>query len=98
MHSDAEALGQFWADPYAFTPPNGEPLSRFEARVLGSLQRLARAHDGQRLLLVTHGGVMRLLLARARGLPRKDLLQVNVGYAERFRLRLDADGQWLELP
>lgn len=98
MHSDAEALGQFWADPYAFTPPNGEPLSRFEVRVLGSLQRLAQAHDGQRLLLVTHGGVMRLLLARARGLPRKDLLQVNVGYAERFRLRLDADGQWLELP
>lgn len=98
MHSDAEALGQFWADPYAFTPPNGEPLSRFEVRVLGGLQRLAQAHDGQRLLLVTHGGVMRLLLARARGLPRKDLLQVNVGYAERFRLRLAADGQWLELP
>lgn len=98
MQSDAEALGQFWADPYGFTPPNGEPLQQFEARVLAALQRLQHNHAGERLLLVTHGGVMRLLLARARGLPRQDLLQVNVGYAQRFRLSLVADGQLTELP
>nr|WP_313406190.1 alpha-ribazole phosphatase family protein [Pseudomonas sp.] len=98
METHAEALGQFWADPYAFTPPNGEPLLQFEARVLAALQSLVQAYAGQRLLLVTHGGVMRLLLARARGLPRQDLLQVNVGYAQRFRLSLDADGRLAELP
>ena len=98
METDAEALGRFWADPYAFTPPNGEPLLHFEARILAALQRLQQRHAGERLLLITHGGVMRLLLARARGLPRQDLLQVNVGYAQRFRLRLDADGQLAELP
>lgn len=98
METDAEALGRFWADPYAFTPPNGEPLLQFEARVLAAVEGLATAYVGQRLLLVTHGGVMRLLLARARGLPRQDLLQVNVGYAQRFRLSLDADGQLTELP
>lgn len=98
METDAEALGRFWADPYGFTPPNGEPLPAFEARVLDALRRLYQAHAGERLLLVTHGGVMRLLLARARGLPRQELLQVNVGYAQRFRLRLDADGQLTELP
>jgi alpha-ribazole phosphatase len=98
METDAEALGRFWADPNAFTPPNGEPLLHFEARILAALQRLQQRHAGERLLLITHGGVMRLLLARARGLPRQDLLQVNVGYAQRFRLRLDADGQLAELP
>lgn len=97
MESDAEALGCFWADPYAFTPPNGEPLLQFEARVLDALLGLVKAYAGQRLLLVTHGGVMRLLLARARGLSRQDLLQVNVGYAQRFRLSLDAEGQLTEL-
>lgn len=98
MHSDAEALGQFWADPYAFTPPNGEPLLQFEARILAAIRRLQQNHAGERLLLITHGGVMRLLLARARCLPRQELLQVNVGYAQRFRLSLDADGQLTELP
>lgn len=27
MDGHSEALGRFWADPYAFTPPGGEPLS-----------------------------------------------------------------------
>nr|WP_256834897.1 alpha-ribazole phosphatase family protein [Pseudomonas oleovorans] len=98
MGSDAEALGRFWADPYAFTPPNGEPLLQFEARILAAIRRLQQNHAAERLLLITHGGVMRLLLARARCLPRQELLQVNVGYAQRFRLSLDADGQLTELP
>lgn len=98
MQSEAEALGRFWADPYGFTPPAGEPLERFEARILHTLRRLYRDHAGRRLLLITHGGVMRLLLARARGLPREQLLQVNVGHAQRFRLALDAQGRLTELP
>ncbi|MHA6493910.1 alpha-ribazole phosphatase family protein [Pseudomonas borbori] len=97
MQTDADDLGRFWADPYAFTPPGGEPLLAFEVRVLGALQRLHALHAGERLLLITHGGVMRLLLARARALPRSALLQVNVGYAERLRLTLDGRGTLREL-
>ena len=97
MQTVADDLGRFWADPYAFTPPQGEPLLRFEARVLGALQRLQARHAGERLLLITHGGVMRLLLARARGLPRSGLLQVNVAHAARFRLNLDGAGALTEL-
>jgi len=80
MDTDAERLGLFWNDPYAFTPPNGEPVIEFSSRVLGAVQRLHQAYADERLLLVTHGGVMRLLLAQARGLPREQLLQVAVGH------------------
>lgn len=97
MQTSAAELGRFWSDPYGFTPPEGEPLLAFEARILGALQRLQARHSGQRLLLVTHGGVIRLLLARARGLPRNDLLQVAVGHAERFQLCLDQQGELREL-
>jgi alpha-ribazole phosphatase len=90
MASDAEGLGRFWADPYAFTPPDGEPLVDFEARVLDALERLHARFAGRHLLVVTHGGVMRLLLARARGLPRGDLLQVEVGHGALQRLRAGA--------
>lgn len=89
MQTSATELGLFWNDPYGFTPPEGEPLLAFEARILAAVQRLQARHAGERLLLVTHGGVIRLLLARARGLPRRDLLQVNVAHAERFRLSLN---------
>jgi len=86
MQTDAEALGLFWADPYAFTPPESEPMAHFEARVLAGLERIQREFAGQRVLLIGHGGVMRLLLARARGLPREQLLQVEVGHGALFQL------------
>jgi alpha-ribazole phosphatase len=97
IKTDAAALTQFWEDPYAFTPPEGEPLLEFEARVLGALQHLYERHKGQSVLLVTHGGVMRLLVARARGMHRNGLLQVSVGFAQRFRLSLDVQGVLKEL-
>ncbi|WP_330208011.1 MULTISPECIES: alpha-ribazole phosphatase family protein [unclassified Pseudomonas] len=92
METDAEALGLFWADPYAFTPPQGEPVSEFAARVLGAVARLHQAHAGERILLISHGGVMRLLLAQARGLPREQLLNVEVAHASLFALSVEADG------
>jgi len=92
METDADELGRFWADPYAFTPPGGEPLVDFEARVLEALQRLHAEYRGQQLLVVTHGGVMRLLLARARGLPRAHLLQVSVAHGQRVHLQFDGHG------
>ena len=92
METDAEGLGLFWADPYSFTPPDGEPVSDFSARVLGAISRLQQAYAGQRVLLISHGGVMRLLLARARGLPREQLLNVDVAHGGLFSLQVAADG------
>ena len=96
MESDAEALGLFWADPYAFTPPQGEAVSDFAARVLGAIARLHRAYAGERVLLISHGGVMRLLLAQARGLPREQLLSVEVAHASVFSLTVEANGSLKE--
>ncbi|KQZ92306.1 alpha-ribazole phosphatase family protein [Pseudomonas sp. Root562] len=92
MKTDAQALGLFWADPYAFTPPDGEPVADFSARVLAAVARLQAAYAGERVLLISHGGVMRLLLAQARGLPREQLLGVEVGHGALFSLSVDADG------
>ncbi|MEN5310638.1 alpha-ribazole phosphatase family protein [Pseudomonas koreensis] len=96
METDADALGRFWADPYAFTPPQGEPVSAFAARVLGAVARLQEACAGERVLLISHGGVMRLLLAQARGLPREQLLNVEVAHASLFALTVAADGSLKE--
>lgn len=97
METDAEGLGLFWADPYSFTPPEGEPVSDFSHRVLGAVSRLHQAYAGQRVLLISHGGVMRLLLAQARGLPREQLLNVEVGHGGLFRLQVAAGGQLKEV-
>ncbi len=94
MESQADLLGRFWADPYAVTPPNGEPMQAFEARVLGAVQRLVHEGQGRHLLVVTHGGVMRLLLARARDLAPARLLEVEVAHGQLCSLQVTlVDGQ-----
>lgn len=44
-------------DP-GYVIPRGESGAAFGARVLGALERIARAHAGLRLAVVTHGGVL----------------------------------------
>jgi alpha-ribazole phosphatase len=96
METDAEALGLFWADPYSFTPPQGEPVSEFSSRVLAAVARLHNTYAGDRVLLISHGGLMRLLLAQARGLPREQLLNVEVAHGAVFALTVEADGSLKE--
>ncbi len=98
METDAEDLGRFWSDPYGFTPPDGEPVERFAARVLAAVSRLRQRYAGQRVLLISHGGVMKVLLAQARGLPREQLLQVEVAHGALFALQVAADDGLREAP
>lgn len=87
MDDQADALAAFWNDPYGFTPPDGEPMPQFSERVWAALAQLERDYAEQTILLITHGGVMRLLLAAARGLPPSQLLQVEVAHGALHRLR-----------
>lgn len=97
MATDSAGLTSFWQDPYAYTPPAAESMLDFEQRVMRALDGL-QVHAGKSILLITHGGVIRLLVARARGLPRHELMQVEVNHAERFRLSLDTSGRLEALP
>jgi alpha-ribazole phosphatase len=67
-------------------------VADFSARVLAAVERLHERHVGERVLLISHGGVMRLLLAQARGLPREQLLNVEVGHGALFSLAVEANG------
>ncbi len=50
-------------------PPGGESNLQFHARAIGALQALAKAHAGQRIAVVTHGGVLDMLWRTVHGLP-----------------------------
>ncbi|BAL97958.1 histidine phosphatase family protein [Rubrivivax gelatinosus] len=50
-----------------FALPGGESVRDFSTRVLGAVARLAAAHEGGRVAVVTHGGVLDMLWRHARG-------------------------------
>jgi broad specificity phosphatase PhoE len=52
-----------------FAWPSGESYREFRSRVLQAVQALASAHVGERIVLVTHAGVITQLLGALHGAP-----------------------------
>ncbi len=85
-----EALARFWRDPVAPPPPGGEPMAEFHARVREAWHHWCREAAGQRVLVVCHGGVIRMILAEVMGIPlTRSFSVLAVPYACRSRVRID---------
>jgi alpha-ribazole phosphatase len=85
VHS--EALRQFWDDPWHHPPPQGETLASFETRIHEAWSSILARPAQRPLLIVTHGGVIRLLLCAAQRRPRSQLLHLEVPNASLHRLK-----------
>lgn len=90
LQQDAARLLKYWQDPENNTPPNGEPLAAFESRVLAAWNSNI-THDKEHLLIVTHGGVLRIILRHILSLPHSSLFKINIPYAclSRFEVLKD---------
>lgn len=53
----------FLDDPQQHTPPKGESLTDFCERVIQSFQQLVSQHRSKKIILLTHAGVIRTLVA-----------------------------------
>lgn len=85
---EADPHMRLWTqNPEQYAPTGGEALANFAERINRSLDRLLRDYAGQHLLIITHGGVIRLLLTQALGLPRSQLREMAVPYAHFVKLR-----------
>ncbi|MEK6750271.1 MAG: histidine phosphatase family protein [Pseudomonadota bacterium] len=69
------------AAPVQYTPPQGEQLADLRARLLGGLHGLIERHRGEAIILVTHVGPIRALIAEAFGVPLEQSRQLHVDYA-----------------
>lgn len=87
-HEIPEAdLARFWEDPAGFDPPGAEPFADFSARVLAAWDQIRR-HGSPHTLVITHGGVIRVILASLLMMPAQALLLIEVPHGSRTRLRV----------
>lgn len=85
-----DRLNRFWKDPINFLPPGGEPVTDFYDRVIHSIHRWQEKLSGQKVLVVCHGGVIRMALADVLGIPlEKSFTGFAVPYACRSRIQID---------
>jgi alpha-ribazole phosphatase len=62
-----------------------------KARLVSAWEAYLARYPGERLLLVTHGGPIRVLLCHVSGTALDGLLDLEVRPAARYRLRVPID-------
>jgi alpha-ribazole phosphatase len=76
-----DALGKFWADPVNFPPPGAETFAAFRDRLLAALNDIAVEASSRRVLVVTHGGAVRLLRCESDGRDFGNMASIEVPHA-----------------
>ncbi|MCG6897546.1 MAG: histidine phosphatase family protein [Thiocapsa sp.] len=82
-------LTRFWDDPVGYTPPGAEPFPAFRQRVLAAWGRVC-GEAGHFTLILTHGGVIRVVLAELLRMPPEATILIEVPPACLTRVRMPA--------
>lgn len=93
--NEPELLANFWQQPTLFSPPNAETMQNFHLRVINGLtdiQQQMQANHWQHALLVTHGGVIKLLKCIALKHTLDDLLKMSAELGQLDAFILHEDG------
>lgn len=95
LAADAAPLADFWNDPAAHTPPDGEAWTSVQARVLAAWEELACRPVAGNILIVTHGGPIRIILCHLLGMSTRAMLRLEVPHAglSRVRMQFDREGR-----
>jgi alpha-ribazole phosphatase len=96
LAENPDPLNAWWKSPTKVVPPNGEAFLDFRSRVLKAFYEMSESNKGGNLLLVTHAGVIRIILMHVLGMQDENLFRLNVDYASISRIRIYSDetGDW----
>jgi alpha-ribazole phosphatase len=79
-----------WAHDYGNTPPpNGETFSQLQQRGLSFLEDISHHHLGGNIAVVTHGGMIRALIAHVLNMPLKGLFRFTIDHASMTQISFD---------
>jgi len=85
---------QAWDDlqNYAhMAPPNGETFTQLQSRGVSFLEEMLTQYHGKHIVVVTHGGMIRALLAHVLSMDLKGLFRFDIDYGSLTQLDLSND-------
>lgn len=89
--NEPELLANFWQFPTKYHAPNGESLEQFLQRVqvgFDEIHTQMKIHQWNRALVVTHGGVIKLLTCLARHKHLNDLLKMSAELGQLYSVKM----------
>ncbi len=94
LKTEEEQIKNYWNNPINTTPPQGENLLAFEKRVTNGWNNILTQFQGKHILLISHAGVMRIILCHVLGMPLTELFKLDVGLAKASRIQIESvDGE-----
>jgi probable phosphoglycerate mutase len=78
---------QAWKrDPISFVPEGGETINAHRERVSGALMEILANHRGQRIVVVSHVGPIRMWITDALSMPLVAYRRLTIDYASMTRI------------
>ena len=79
-----------WADDYAnLAPPNGETFAELHERAKSFIAEMSEESPQHNVVVVTHGGMIRAMLAEVLQIPLKRLFRFQIDYGSVTQLAFD---------
>jgi alpha-ribazole phosphatase len=70
-----------WAEnPLRFSPMGGESTAEVKERAIDALDKILNTHEKQQIAIVSHGGVIRIMLCHFLGIPLENIFRVEQDY------------------
>ena len=88
-----QVLERFWQDPVQNTLPNAELLAGFSYRVLQAWRKLISSNVEGDLIVICHGGVIRMIIAHLLGIDWRNAnlyTRLNIAYGSITTINLSA--------
>lgn len=89
---DKASFYAFYDDPLNNTPPGAEPLADFQQRVMVAWEAIQAQYQHRHVLLVSHGGTIRIILAYVLNMPLASIWRLSVPYASLSRIQIVGRG------
>ena len=87
-----EPAHPFWPLSGSECPPGGESMEEVIARAGAAMEELAVRHEGEDVVIVSHGGAIRAVVAHALGISATNALHLSVANLGLTRLEREKQG------
>ena len=86
------AMKQFYNDPEYADIPDSEPFPDFQKRVAGRVREIAAEQRGKRVVIVSHGASIRILLTDILAMPIRSIWHISQLNTAVNKIRFEDDG------
>lgn len=90
---DPDLLMRYRRDPLNNRPNGAEDIDAFAVRVTAAWRQIIDRYPEQRVLVVAHAGVIRMIMAQALAMPLSHLFRIQVGNAAISRFVVEGEGE-----